>query len=179
EHPDRLAQLPVSTTLHVGSLPEPETQELIGELLRGEALHRDVRTRIEEAAGGNPLFVEEILQMLREDDALARPPSTGVMVPPTIGALIGARLDRLSAHERAAIRAAAVIGKIFWWGAVFTLVDEEVRPFVGSALQGLARRELITTERSAFVGEDAFRFFHLVIQEVAYRGTPKGLRAYL
>jgi class 3 adenylate cyclase/tetratricopeptide (TPR) repeat protein len=179
EHPDRLRQLPVSATVHLGSLPERETEELIDELLRGDRLDRRIAANIFEAAGGNPLFVEEILQMLREEGILDDASSSRVMVPPTIGALVGARLDRLSAHERAVIRAAAVIGKVFWWGAVFALVDEDVHPHVGSALQGLVRRELITTERSGFVGEDAFRFFHLVIQEVAYRGTPKELRADL
>jgi class 3 adenylate cyclase/tetratricopeptide (TPR) repeat protein len=181
ERPDWLMQVPSASTLHLEPLGDGETAELIEEILHGEHLDPGLRDRIADAGGGNPLFVEEILQMLRDDGALDRP-ATGsdpISVPPTIHALLGARLDRLSSEESTVIRAAAVIGNVFWWGAVLDLVSEDLRPRVGSILQNLVRRELIAPDRSAFVGEDAFRFHHLLIQETAYRETPKASRTQL
>ena len=102
-----------------------------------------------------------------------------VRVPESIHALLGARLDRLSQEERLVIRSAAVVGKVFWWGAVEELVAEPVRAHVGSSLQTLVRKDLIRPEPSTFAGEDAFRFHHILIQEAAYRGTPKEVRAEL
>jgi tetratricopeptide (TPR) repeat protein len=100
-------------------------------------------------------------------------------VPPTINALIGARLDRLGQGERAVTRRASVIGKVFWWGAVAELSTQEDRTDVGSHLQTLVRKELIRPERSRMPGEDAFRFHHLLIRDAAYQGTPKAERADL
>ncbi len=187
ERPDWAAEQP-NAILHLSPLTDQEMSSLIDDLLRGHDLQGDVRDRITEVCGGNPLFVEEMLQMLRDDEELeeSRAPATrwspGVAeltVPPTIYALVGARLDRLSVEERAVIRAASVIGKLFWWGAVLDLVPADIRQDVGPILQRLVRRELIAPDRSALVGEDAFRFHHLLIQEAAYRETPKEVRADL
>jgi class 3 adenylate cyclase/tetratricopeptide (TPR) repeat protein len=181
ERPEWLMQAPSASTFHLEPLGDGETAELIEEILHGERLDPGLRDRIAEVGGGNPLFVEEILQMLRDDGALDRPApgSVPISVPPTIHALLGARLDRLSSEESTVIRAAAVIGNVFWWGAVVDLVSEDLRPRVGSILQNLVRRELIAPDRSAFIGEDAFRFHHLLIQETAYRETPKASRTDL
>ncbi len=178
ERPDWLMQVPSASTWHLEPLGEGETTELIEEILHGERLDPGLRYRIAEVGGGNPLFVEEILQMLRDDGALDRQPAgtVAISVPPTIHALLGARLDRLSSQESTVIRAAAVIGNVFWWGAVVDLVSDDLRPRVGSILQNLVRRELIAPDRSSFAGEDAFRFHHLLIQETAYRETPKASR---
>ncbi len=119
--------------------------------------------------------------MLRDDGVMNASGTADlpIAVPPTIHALLAARLDRLPVEEGAVIRAAAAIGNVFWWGAVVSLVTEDLRPRVGSILQNLVRRELIAPDRSAFVGEDAFRFHHLLIQDTAYRETPKASRAVL
>jgi class 3 adenylate cyclase/tetratricopeptide (TPR) repeat protein len=187
ERPDWAAEQP-NAILHLSPLADEEMSSLIDDLLRGQDLDAGVRDRITEVCGGNPLFVEEMLQMLRDDEEFGgtRTPamrsSSGIAalaVPPTIYALVGARLDRLTVEERAVIRAAAVIGKLFWWGAVLDLVPADIRQDVGPILQRLVRRELIAPDRSALVGEDAFRFHHLLIQEAAYRETPKEVRADL
>jgi class 3 adenylate cyclase/tetratricopeptide (TPR) repeat protein len=187
ERPDWAAEQP-NAILHLSPLTDQEMSSLIDDLLRGHALQGDVRDRITEVCGGNPLFVEEILQMLRDDEELEEPRTPAspwssrvaeLTVPPTIYALVGARLDRLTVEERAVIRAASVIGKLFWWGAVLDLVPAAIRQDVGPILQRLVRRELIAPDRSALVGEDAFRFHHLLIQEAAYRETPKEVRADL
>jgi class 3 adenylate cyclase/tetratricopeptide (TPR) repeat protein len=180
ERPAWAAQSPNSAIVHLAPLADDEITVLIDDLLHGGRLDRDMRDRIAEVGGGNPLFVEEMLHMLGDYGVLERPDSAeAVAVPPTIYALVGARLDRLTQDERTVIRCASVIGKQFWWGAVLDLVAEDLQPRVGTLLQSLVRRELISPDRSAFVGEDAFRFHHLVIQEAAYRETPKQVRAEL
>jgi class 3 adenylate cyclase/tetratricopeptide (TPR) repeat protein len=180
ERPSWAAQSPNTAVVHLAPLDDEETATMIDGLLHGARLDRDMRNRITEVGGGNPLFIEEMLHMLSDYGVLERPSSVEAFtVPPTIYALVGARLDRLTQEERTVIRCASVIGKQFWWGAVLDLVAEDLEPRVGTLLQSLVRRELIAPDRSAFVGEDAFRFHHLVIQEAAYRETPKQVRAEL
>ncbi len=170
------------STLPLGPLGDRESEELVTGLLGGFRLQGRDFDKIAEPAGGNPLFLEEMVRML-EDDGLLREEGRGdlgdIRVPDSIQALLGARLDRLSKQERLVIRSAAVVGKVFWWGAVASLVPDPVRPDVGAHLQALIRRDLIRPEPSTFAGEDAFRFHHILIQEAAYRGTPKEVRADL
>jgi predicted ATPase len=174
-----------ASVLPLGPLDDRESERLVSELLGGPHLDERAFDRIAESAGGNPLFLEEMLRML-DDDGLLRREEGGwvattdlgdVRIPESIHALLGARLDRLSEEERLVIRSAAVAGKVFWWGAVEELVPEPVRAHVGSALQTLVRKDLIRPEPSTLAGEDAFRFHHILIQEAAYRGTPKEARA--
>jgi predicted ATPase/class 3 adenylate cyclase len=181
EHPEWLTQLPATTTIRLAPLERADTFALIDDLLGAERIDDGLRSRIAEAGDGNPLFVEEILQMLREDGALVEhaPTAASIAVPPTIHALLAARLDRLNPDESLVVRAAAVIGKTFSWGAVAELVPDSVRPRVGAILQSLVRRQLIAPDQSPFVGEDAFRFHHLLVQETAYRETSKAARADL
>jgi len=176
-----------ATVLPLGPLGELESARLVSSLLGGASLDDRMFARIAESAGGNPLFLEEMLRML-EDDGLVRRDRAGlvadaeldlVRVPDSIHALLSARLDRLSQEERLVIRSASVVGKVFWWGAVEQLAPEPERAHVGSALQTLVRKDLIRPEPSTFAGEDAFRFHHILIQEAAYRTTPKEVRADL
>jgi predicted ATPase len=102
-----------------------------------------------------------------------------VEMPPTIQALLAARLDRLTPEEQEVIQRAAVMGKAFWWGAVSELAADRVAGGVGAQLQSLLRKELIRPDRSSFAGEDAFRFSHILIRDAAYRGMPKELRSDL
>jgi class 3 adenylate cyclase/tetratricopeptide (TPR) repeat protein len=188
ERSEWAARVPNATMFHLPPLADDETRDLIDELLQGDDLAGGLRERISDLGSGNPLFVVEMFKMLRDDGLLTvratdpGEPSKEVassIVPPTIHALVGARLDRLSAEERSVIHGAAVMGKVFSWGAVLDLVSDELRPRVGPILQSLVRRELIAPERAVFVGEDGFGFHHLLIQEAAYRQTPKEQRARL
>ncbi|HET7236742.1 MAG TPA: adenylate/guanylate cyclase domain-containing protein [Actinomycetota bacterium] len=173
--------------LTLGPLEDRESEELVTALLGGVRLDERVMDKIAEPAGGNPLFLEEMLRML-EDDGLLREDAGrwvaaadigAVRAPESIQALLGARLDRLSDEELTVIRSAAVVGKAFWRGAVADLVPESQRAEVGTHLQTLVRKDLIRPETSTLAGEDAFRFHHILIQEEAYRGTPKERRADL
>jgi len=178
---------PNAATISLGPLSDDECSELMANLLGRVGLPQDASDRILEAAEGTPLFVEEMLSMMIDDGLLARDGghwvATGdlaaVPVPPTIQALLAARLDRLGSQERAVIGLAAVAGKQFHVGAVAALAADDEPLDVRAALMELVRRDLIGPDRSLLLGEDAFRFRHLLVRDAAYGSIPKGLRATL
>ena len=147
---------------------EPLSTEEADALISDE-VSDELRGRIAHAAGGNPLFISEMLAMARERD--------DVEVPPTLKALLAARLDQLDEPERRVLERGSVEGELFHRGAVQALAPEESQ--VTARLTGLVRRELIRPDRPQLAGEDAFRFRHLLIRDAAYEALPKGLRADL
>ena len=174
-----------ATSIALQPLTESQTEGLITSLLGGFEL-KEAHDAIADAAEGNPLFVEETLRMLIDDGLLRMNGGwtlTGdlseLAIPPTIQALLGARLDRLDDDERAVIERASVIGRVFWWGAVSYLSAEELSARVGSILMSLSRKELIHAELSNMRQEDAYRFGHILVRDAAYRGIPKATRADL
>jgi len=173
KHPTWLAVRPNAGSITLEPLSEQEADSLL-EVLRGEAdLSSDVLAKIAEAAEGNPLFVEQMLAMMTKDGA------PGGEMPPSIHALLAARLDRLEPEERAAIERASVIGRDFWRGAVADLSREEDRETLTARLMTLVRKDLIRPARSIFPWEDAFRFRHALIRDAAYLAIPKETRADL
>jgi class 3 adenylate cyclase/tetratricopeptide (TPR) repeat protein len=175
----------VGTVISLSPLRDRDGTLLVQNLIGHTTLPADIRGRILEAAEGNPLFVEEMLQMLIDDGFLQR--NNGewvataelehVSTPKTIQALITARLDRLQEQERAVLQRASVVGRVFYWGAVTDLSPQAARGDVGPRLQALLRKELVQPEPSPFAGEDAFRFSHILIRDSAYDSTPKRSRA--
>jgi tetratricopeptide (TPR) repeat protein len=159
-----------ATSILLEALGEEEVARLIDNLA-GE-LGEAARVKIAAAAEGNPLFVEEMLAMLTENGDEPE-------VPPTIQALLAARLDRLDPAERDVLGRASVEGKVFHAGGVATLAPDDLRPAVRGYLTGLVRKELIRPDRPVFEGEDAFRFRHLLIRDAAYQSLPKEARAEL
>ncbi len=176
-----------ATTASLEPLSEEESERLIANLLGAAEVAEDLRSRIAEASEGNPLFVEEMLAMLIDDGLLARDDGrwvpTGdlseIAVPPTITALLSARLDRLSPGEREVLERASVVGKECFRGAIRELTPEAEREQVDQHLKALVRKELVRPDRSTLPGEDAFRFRHLLIRDAAYDAMPKELRAEL
>ncbi len=168
-------------------LNEEQAGALVANLLGAAELPTELAEGIVEKAEGNPLFVEETLAMLIDDGVLIRQDEgwlvigdlSAVTVPPSIHALLAARLDRLTPEERTVLEAAAVIGKDFFVGAVRDLVPEDARQRVPSDLMALVRKELIQPERTTLPGEDAFRFRHLLIRDSAYDAIAKTRRAEL
>jgi class 3 adenylate cyclase len=158
---DRRARWPVA--LQLEPLPAAAVDDLIGEL------PDELRKRIARAAGGNPLFLTEMVAMVGESDE--------VDVPPTLRALLAARLDQLDDPERRVLERGAVEGEIFHRGAVQALAPEE--PQVTPRLAALVRRELIRPDQAQLPGEDGFRFRHLLIRDAAYDALPKSARAGL
>jgi hypothetical protein len=175
-----------ATSVLLEPLSDEECSHLIENLVGQAELAEEVAARIAEAAEGNPLFVEEMLAMLIDDGLLVRENghwiATGdmsaVRVPPTIQALLAARLDRLDRDERAVIERAAVAGKVFYEDAVAALAPAALRLTVTETLGSLVRKELIRPERAS-LGERTFRFRHLLIRDAAYDSTPKEARAEL
>jgi class 3 adenylate cyclase len=160
-----------ATTVLLEPLTGAETDELIVRLLGESALAEPLRARIRESAEGNPLFVEQMLAMVAEAG------NGEVVVPPTIQALLAARLDQLEPSERGVLERGAVEGKIFHRGGVEALAPEESD--VATKLMALVRKELVRPDRTQLPGDDAFRFRHLLIRDAAYDGLPKTARAEL
>ena len=100
-----------------------------------------------------------------------------VVVPPTIQALLAARLDQLDASERGVLERGAVEGRIFHRGAVQALAPEE--PQLMTRLTSLVRKELVRPDTTQLPGDDAFRFRHLLIRDAAYDALPEATRAQM
>ncbi|MDP9342371.1 MAG: AAA family ATPase [Actinomycetota bacterium] len=177
-----------ATTILLEPLSAEESDTLVTNLLGQADLAEEARARITEAAEGNPLFVEQMLAMLIDDGLLVRREdgrwrTSGdlslVAVPPSVQALLAARLDRLGSEERDVIGRAAVEGKEFHAAAVEALLPEGARSRASELLRGLVRRELIRPSRGSFPGQEAYRFRHQLIRDAAYEAVPKGERADL
>jgi class 3 adenylate cyclase/tetratricopeptide (TPR) repeat protein len=173
------------TTIQLAPLPREHTRMLL-ENLAGP-LDPDAADAVGRATGGNPLFLEEMLRMLVEDGVLVErdgrlEPLAAVdslRVPETVQAVLAARLDRLDEDELSVLQRAAVIGQIFWWGAVADLSPPDEVGQVAGRLQALVRKGLIKPDVRTFAGEDGFRFGHILIRDAAYDSMPKQLRAEL
>ena len=146
---------------------EPLVAEAAEQLISG--LPFELRDRIARAAGGNPLFLTEMLAMAGETD--------DVDVPPTLRALLAARLDQLEPPERAVLERGAIEGELFHRGAVQALAPEETQ--ITPRLAVLTRKDLIRPDRAQLPGDDGFRFRHLLIRDAAYEALPKSTRADL
>jgi class 3 adenylate cyclase/tetratricopeptide (TPR) repeat protein len=159
-----------ATLVSLEPLSGEEAASLVDELQDVDA---QTRARIVDAAEGNPLFVEQLLAM-RSDGGAGE-----LVIPPTIQALLSARLDRLEPDERRVIERASVEGRLFHRSAVAELLPASERAAVGSHLLTLVRKEFIRPDSAVFLGDDGFRFGHVLIRDAAYESIPKRLRAEL
>jgi class 3 adenylate cyclase/tetratricopeptide (TPR) repeat protein len=139
------------------------------EKLLPDTFDDDLRVRIASAAGGNPLFLTEMVTMASETKG-------EVAVPATLRALLAARLDQLGPDERSVLERGAVEGEIFHRGAVQALSPHgQVTP----RLAALVRKGLIRPDKAQLPGGEAFRFHHLLLRDAAYETLPKSIRADL
>ena len=157
-----------ATTILLEPLGAAETERLLSEL---GGVPAELRERIVGAAEGNPLFLEEMLALVRDSGGKR------VEVPPTIYALLAARLDQLDAAERSVLERGSVEGRTFHRGAVLALADGDGQ--LDERLLALVRKELVRPDRPQLPGEDAYRFRHLLIRDAAYDALPKATRAAL
>jgi class 3 adenylate cyclase/tetratricopeptide (TPR) repeat protein len=162
---------PNTTTLLLEPLSDEEADSLIEELLGGVRVDPGLRARIRGAAEGNPLFVEEMIAVLRDA------PGREISVPPTIQALLTVRLDQLDSAERELLQCGAVEGRVFHRGAVQALTPEETE--IGARLAALVHKDLIRPEPPQLADEDAYRFRHSLIRDAAYETLAKEARAEL
>ncbi len=160
-------------------LTDAEVDTLSSALMPDTDLPAGLVARIRAAAGGNPLFVEQLIAMLAEDDHLLPGGDIGELeIPPTITALLTARLDRLSALEREVLGAGSVIGQTFYHAAVLELTEQPSHE-VGAALKALLRKGLVRPERTDLPGQHALRFDHVLVRDAAYQSLTKHARAHL
>lgn len=181
-HPDRQ---PRGATVLLGPLTDHQIELLALDVLGTAGLDPLVRARILMVAEGNPLFAEHMIAMLMDLGVLARRGDTWVaaremsdaMVPATINALLSARLELLPWSEQLEMQAGAVVGRVFWGGAVAGLTREALGPGAGTHLPGLVSRGLIQPDISTLLDQDAFRFQHILIRDAAYAAMPKTARS--
>ena len=161
-----------ATSIELEPLAPDESERMIRGLLDDQPFSAADLSALIEKTGGNPLFVEETIRMLAEEDGAA----AAQRIPDTVQALIAARIDRLPPEEKILLQRAAVIGRTFWDGAI-----EHVSPDleqIPALLDSLLLRDFLVREsRSSISGETAYRFKHVLIREVAYGGLSKSERA--
>lgn len=171
------------SSLPLDPLSSDESARLVSALLDVDDLPDSVRARMLERAEGNPFFLEEIIRHLIDDGLLlyrngrwqARPMSPDIEMPDNVQAVILARLDLLAPDEKRVAQLAAVIGRVFWDGAVARLVDVDD---LDAVLRTLLRREL-AVERlaSSIAGQAEYSFKHVLIRDVAYESLPRRERS--
>ena len=171
------------TTIALRPLSDRDTYAIVDQLV-GEALPPELRRRLVELAAGNPLFVEQMLHMLVDDGRLrlddgawtTQGDARAIEVPPTIEAILAARIDHLGGAERACAETAAVIGMEFWAEPLVELAGEGAP----RSLEGLKRKLVIESMRRPGGGRaDMLRFRHLLLREAVYEAIPKARRAIL
>jgi class 3 adenylate cyclase len=174
-----------ASRIELGELSNEECV-LVARNFLGEArLPQPLEQRILGLAKGNPLFVEQVLSMLVDDELLREQAgrwvfsgaAEAVSIPGNVMSLLGARLDRLGPSELAVVELASVIGLEFSGGAVSALLEEsEARTGLEPALAALCRKQLIRAEPGA-AGD--FTFSHILVRDTAYARLLKRTRARL
>ena len=168
-----------STSIRLSPLPEHESLQLVEALVGAGGLPTELTRRIVERAEGNPFYVEEILQMLIDRDAIARENGgwsvrervDEVELPDSIHGVIASRVDLLDAASREALRRCSVMGRVFWPSAVG--VDDEV-------IAALERKALVWEHpESTVAGMREFAFKHALTQDVTYSTLPRAERREL
>jgi hypothetical protein len=152
-----------------------ETARLVHGLLERAVLPADVQAALLDRAGGNPLYAEEFARIALERGALDE--GAGALpLPASVQSLIAARLDALSGEEKALVKDASVVGKVFWLGAVEQLSGIE-RDQAVALLHGLERKQFVQRERrSSIDGDTQYVFAHTLMRDVAYGQIPRADR---
>jgi class 3 adenylate cyclase/tetratricopeptide (TPR) repeat protein len=183
-HPDYAAGLRNTTNINLAPLSEDETARLVSALLDSTVLPAELQRPILDRAGGNPLYAEEFARLLKDKDLLVNRGSSWelrdgaeVPFPDSIQALIAARLDTLTPDTKSLLADAAVLGKVFWAGAVAEMGERDLTE-VTDALRELSRKELVRpARRSSIEGEAEYAFWHVLARDVAYAQLPRASRA--
>ncbi len=175
-----------SDVIVLDALPDDEGMRLASKLLQGHPLDGEVAARLLASAEGNPLFLRELVKMLFDDGVLhledgvwVAAEGAEVDVPPTINALLAARIERLGDDERSVVERASVVGQQFFRGAVSTLSTPPVAAQIDAHLETLRRKEVVEPEGTYWIDEPVFRFHHGLIRDAAYRRLLKEARAEL
>src|SRR5262245_45013709 len=181
--PGRLA----TDVVTLGGLDAAAATRLAANVVGADALPAAVAGRVLATSEGNPLFLGELVRMLVDDGALKREGDrwtagvdlAAVDMPPTIHALLAARIERLRAEDRLVLERAAIVGRQFSRAAVAHLLPREALVKLDARIEALRRSDLIEPDAGWFLGEPALRFHHGLIRDAAYRRVLKGTRAEL
>src|SRR5919106_1414417 len=159
------------TTISLAPLTDDETARLVHALLERSVLPAEVQVTLLERAGGNPLYAEEFVRMLAERGR------DELELPSSVQGIISARLDALDPEDKELLQNAAVMGKVFWSGALGAIGDRD-RLDVEARMPVLERRELVRrARRSSVAGENEYAFRHVLVRDVAYGSIPRAVRA--
>jgi class 3 adenylate cyclase/tetratricopeptide (TPR) repeat protein len=172
-HPTFGANARNGQRVNLAPLSDAETAQLVSALLERTVLPAETQQALLEQAGGNPLYAEEFVRLLADRSR----PNEAVEVPDSVQALIAARLDTLAADRKSLLQDAAVLGKVFWAGALVEMGGRD-RHDVERALHELARKELVRPARtSSMDGELEYGFWHVLVRDVCYGQIPRADRA--
>ena len=176
--PELLARRPAwgggkanASTISLAPLTDEDTARLVHGLLGQSVLPAEVQSTLLERAGGNPLYAEEFVHMVAERGR------GELELPGSIQGIISARLDALDPTDKALLQDAAVVGKVFWPGALAAIGDRD-RFEVEERMPALERRELVRrARRSSMASESEYAFRHVLVRDVAYGSIPRAERA--
>ena len=161
---------PNALTVSLPPLSDSEAGRLVAAMVEHALIPAALREVVLERAQGNPLYAEEFARLVSEGGRVED-------LPESVQGIIAARLDTLTRDEKELLQAAAVVGKVFWSGAVAGMQDRQ-RTEVEDALHRLQRREFVRRERrSSVAGETEYAFRHILVRDVAYGQIPRGMRA--
>jgi predicted ATPase/DNA-binding SARP family transcriptional activator len=174
QRPAWAAEADRSVSIRLAPLGQEPAAAMLDSLSGGHRIAPSTRARLIDTAGGNPLYLEQLAVSLSEENGS----ETRLALPPTIQALLSARLQRLGPGASSVLVRAAIIGKDFGEREIRELLPVEARAPLSRNLQTLVAKGLVQSGpgRSPF---DEYSFRHVLIQEAAYRSIPKSLRAEL
>jgi class 3 adenylate cyclase/tetratricopeptide (TPR) repeat protein len=183
-HPDYTAGLHNVNRINLTPLSEEETARLVSALLESTVLPAELQQPILDRAGGNPLYAEEFVRLLKDKNLLLKKglswelrEDAEVPFPGSVQALIAARLDTLRPQAKSMLADAAVVGKVFWAGALAAMGERDLAK-VTDTLSELSRKELVrAVRRSSIEGEAEHAFWHILTRDVAYAQLPRASRA--
>ena len=171
---------PGATTMRLEPLSESETAQLVAALRDRDTLSSAAAEAVVERSSGNPLYAEEFMRMLRDQhrgDSGKGSPAADAALPPTIQALLSARLDALASNLRATAQDAAVVGLTCWPGAVAGIAGSS-EDIVRASLEDLVEREVLRRVKTTSVaGQTEYTFRHVLVRDVAYGRIPRAERA--
>jgi class 3 adenylate cyclase/tetratricopeptide (TPR) repeat protein len=163
-----------AATVSLSPLSEADIARLLASLLEQAVMPAETQAQLLARAGGNPLYAEEYARMISERGLT---PIDGTPLPETVQGIVTARLDGLSTDDKTLLQGAAVIGKVFWSGALAAMNGLQ-RWTVEESLHRLERKEFVRRERqSSVASETEYAFRHVLVRDVAYGQVPRALRA--
>ena len=157
--------------ISLDKLTPQDTHRLVAGLLGDSDAVAQKIADVVERSEGNPFFAEESARLLTDQ-------VHGATVPASVQAVVAARLDGLPTEQKGILGDAAVVGEVFWDGAVAEVGHRE-RDDVDAMLRELVGKRLIRRVReSSMAGESEFAFAHVLARDVAYGQLPRAVKAH-